>query len=267
MHLRKAICLILMALLLAQPVFAETEAATEAAPKPDIVTAVRNMETIPRDFGIHAAHTEELLWLRSLTASPLYAMTDGSWEPVLARSLPEDVTADYAGTYGIPANARRGYAFRILLNADACWENSRSITSDDYLYSIRELFTQEDSEADWLFLANAAAIAGIVLNIKPLLKGNENGKIVSFGKVRGRKKIIQLLAEKYDALVVEPEKQTIGMSHADCPEDAQLLIDLINRNKPPKEILLVDHEPATGSYLGPGALAIYFLGDKDVRTK
>ena len=34
-------------------------------------------------------------------------------------------------------------------------------------------------------LSNVAAIVGMVLNIKPLLKGNEEGKIVSFAKVRG----------------------------------------------------------------------------------
>lgn len=116
-------------------------------------------------------------------------------------------------------------------------------------------------------LSNAAAIAGIVLNIKPILKGNENGKIVSTEKIRGRKRTIERLAEKYDELVVEPENQTIGISHADCLEDAQKLIELISRSKPPKKILLVDHEPATGSYLGPGALALYFAGAEDVRYK
>ena len=162
LHLRKAICLILMALLLAQPVFAETEAVTEPAPtmEPDIVTAIRTMQEIPTDFGIHAEKTEALQWLRSLTASPLYAMTaGGTWEPVLAASLPEDVTAEYTGTYGIPADAARGYAFRVSLNSDACWENGQRITTDDYLYSIKVLLTHEDSEEDWLFLAGAAAIS------------------------------------------------------------------------------------------------------------
>lgn len=116
-------------------------------------------------------------------------------------------------------------------------------------------------------LSNAAAIAGIVLNIKPLLKGNENGKIVSTEKIRGRKRTIERLAEKYDELVVDADKQRIGISHADCLEDAQKLIELINRNNPPREIMLVDHEPATGSYLGPGALALYFAGAEDVRYK
>ena len=63
-------------------------------------------------------------------------------------------------------------------------------------------------------LSNVAAIVGMVLNIKPLLKGNEEGKIVSFAKVRGRKKSIEELAARYDKLVVEPEKQIVGIAQA-----------------------------------------------------
>ncbi|MGI5976954.1 MAG: DegV family protein [Candidatus Limivicinus sp.] len=116
-------------------------------------------------------------------------------------------------------------------------------------------------------LSGAAAIAGTVLNLKPLLKGNEIGKIVSFGKIRGRKKTIEALAKKYDELVEDAENQIVGISHADCEEDAKLLAGLIGRSHPPKDILIVNHEPATGSYLGPGALALYFEGAEDVRSK
>ena len=36
--------------------------------------------------------------------------------------------------------------------------------------------------------------------------------------------------------------------------------------KPPKEILTVDYEPVTGSHVGPGALALFFLSDDNVRN-
>lgn len=114
-------------------------------------------------------------------------------------------------------------------------------------------------------LSNAAAIVGSLLNIKPLLKGNENGQIVSFEKVRGRKAVINEIAKRYDQLVLEPQDQVVGISHCHCPEDAEKLADLIRQNRAPKEIIIVEHEPVTGSYLGPGALALYFGGDKDVR--
>ena len=116
-------------------------------------------------------------------------------------------------------------------------------------------------------LSNVAAIVGMVLNIKPLLKGNEEGKIVSFAKVRGRKKSIEELAARYDKLVVEPEKQTVGIAQAGCREDAAYLAELLNRNRPPKEILTVEYEPVTGSHVGPGALALFFVSHDKVRSE
>ena len=114
-------------------------------------------------------------------------------------------------------------------------------------------------------LSNISAVVGTVLGIKPMLKGNEEGKIVAFGKIRGRGKVISALAEKYDTLVKDPEKQTVGISYCDCKEDANALAELINKTKPPKKLIIVKHEPATGSHLGPGGLALYFEGEKGVR--
>ena len=115
-------------------------------------------------------------------------------------------------------------------------------------------------------LSNMAAFVGTVLNIKPLLKGNEQGKIVAFGKVRGRKKSIDALAARYDLLVERPEEQTVGIAQAGCPQDAAELAEKLRKNRPPREILIVDYEPVTGSHVGPGALALFFLGRGDVRT-
>lgn len=116
-------------------------------------------------------------------------------------------------------------------------------------------------------LSNASAIIGTLLNVKPLLKGNENGQIVTFGKVRGRKGVIEHMVQCYEQLVKEPENQVVGISHANCKEDAERLAELLKRKFPPKDILIVEHEPVTGSYLGPGALALYFCGDESARTK
>ena len=116
-------------------------------------------------------------------------------------------------------------------------------------------------------LSNASAIVGTVLNVKPLLKGNEQGRIVSFEKIRGRKRVLEKIAERYDRLVENAGEQIVGISHGHCPEDAAAMAQLLNRNHPPRQILTVEHEPVTGSYLGPGALCIYFLGGEDVRSK
>ena len=116
-------------------------------------------------------------------------------------------------------------------------------------------------------LSNAGAVIGTVLGIKPLLKGNSEGKIVAFEKIRGRARAISAMAEKYFSLVKNAEAQTVGIAHAGCKEDAEQLANLIREKLPPKEILIVKYEPVTGSHVGPGALALFFEGDSDVRTK
>ena len=114
-------------------------------------------------------------------------------------------------------------------------------------------------------LCNLAAVVGTVLHIKPILKGDEDGRIVAFGKVRGRRHSIEQLARQYEKYVTAPETQTVGIAHAACRADAEYLIRLIREKFPPKEILLVDYEPVTGSHVGPGALALFFEGAPGVR--
>lgn len=115
--------------------------------------------------------------------------------------------------------------------------------------------------------SNAKAAIGTVLNIKPLLKGNEIGQIVTYGQVRGRKKSLMALAKSYEDHVQDAEHQTIGIAHANSPEDTVFLISLLNASKhPPKDILTVMYEPVTGSHVGPGTIALFFVGDKDVRS-
>ena len=115
-------------------------------------------------------------------------------------------------------------------------------------------------------LSNAAALIGSVLNIKPLLKGDHTGHIVSFEKVRGRHHCIEAMAAAYDRLVENAGDQVIGIAHADCREDADKLIGLLKRNHPPKDVMLVDYEPVTGSHVGPGALALFFMGSRTFRS-
>lgn len=130
-----------------------------------------------------------------------------------------------------------------------------------------QLFTVDDLKylRDGGRLSNASAIIGTLLNIKPILYGNENGKIISKDKVRGRKIAIKKMAEEYAQKVVDPQNQIIGISAGDCDEDADYLISLINQLNPPKEILKVMHEPVTGAHVGPGMLAVFFWSKDDCR--
>ena len=55
----------------------------------------------------------------------------------MAAALPEDVTAEYAGKFGVE-EGETAKAWRIALNQDATWENGEKITADDYVYSMQQ---------------------------------------------------------------------------------------------------------------------------------
>ena len=109
-------------------------------------------------------------------------------------------------------------------------------------------------------ISGAVAFVGTLLDFKPLLKGNEEGKIVMCGKTRGKKRAIAAMAEKYESLVVNAQEQRIGIAYAGHHEDALALEALLKKNKPSREILTVCYEPVTGIHVGPGMLSLFFIG-------
>lgn len=114
-------------------------------------------------------------------------------------------------------------------------------------------------------ISHFTATIGSVLGIKPLLKGSDEGKIVPCDKVRGRRRVLAAMAERYASLVRDAKEYFVGISHADCPEDALALANLICQKARPKELIIAPHEPATGAHIGPGALALFFFGEDGVR--
>lgn len=110
-------------------------------------------------------------------------------------------------------------------------------------------------------VSGATAAIGTVLNIKPLLWGDPTGHIVALKKCRGRKKAIDEIVELYRTRAVHPENQRVGITHGDCPEDAELLASRICEICQPGELVICPHEPFTGAHVGPGMLALFFFGD------
>ena len=63
--------------------------------------------------------------------------------PEMAAAMPEDVTAQYAGQYGIPADATEGYAWRVELRQDLKWDDGTPITSKDYAYTVEQFLSPD----------------------------------------------------------------------------------------------------------------------------
>lgn len=108
-------------------------------------------------------------------------------------------------------------------------------------------------------ISSATALIGTVLSIKPILRGDETGHIVSCGKVRGMKRAYQELANYYDGRALD-KSEMLGIAHADNEEGAQALIALLRDKGFTGECLNVVYEPVTGAHVGPGTVALFFYG-------
>lgn len=109
-------------------------------------------------------------------------------------------------------------------------------------------------------VSGATAFIGTMLNIKPILHVDNEGRLIPVTKVKGRKKSIRALFEKLQETIVNPEGQTIFISHGDALEEAQYLADLIKSKYNVKDIIINYVGPVIGSHSGPGTLALFFLG-------
>jgi DegV family protein with EDD domain len=109
--------------------------------------------------------------------------------------------------------------------------------------------------------ATAAAI-GTLLDIKPILHVDDEGRLLPITKVKGRKKSIKALAEELDKKIVNSKEQVIFISHGDCIDDAKLLEKLIREKHDVMDVIINPIGPAIGSHSGPGTVALFFMGEK-----
>ncbi len=109
-------------------------------------------------------------------------------------------------------------------------------------------------------ISAASAIVGSILSIKPVLQADDNGKIIAFSKMRGRKKALKEVAEQTIRHIVEPENQTIAIAHCDAPEDAEYIASLVRETCPVQDIIIRYYDICTGTHVGPGTVAIFFMG-------
>ena len=108
----------------------------------------------------------------------------------------------------------------------------------------------------------ATAVMGTVLQIKPVMHVDDAGKLINVEKARGRAASINSLFAKMKETAIDPEKQTIYISHGDCYDDAKKLADMITAEFGITDILISEVGPVIGAHSGPGTLALFFLGSK-----
>ena len=105
----------------------------------------------------------------------------------------------------------------------------------------------------------ATAMLGTMLQIKPVLHVDEEGHLVSMVKARGRRASMDTLVKQFDTLGEGFENPIVFICHADCPEDAKKL-EQVMLQKGVKEVFIGNLGAVIGSHAGPGTLALFFMG-------
>ncbi len=108
-------------------------------------------------------------------------------------------------------------------------------------------------------ISGAKAIIGNVLSIKPILRGNAEGFIVEYKKFRGRKGALNELIDLVCDNIVDPEKQIIGIAHADSYEDSLYVMEGIKKRVNVRDFINTSYDFCTGSHVGPDTIALFFM--------
>lgn len=108
-----------------------------------------------------------------------------------------------------------------------------------------------------------AAFVGTLLSIKPALNMNSEGKLIPRDRVKGRKKAITYMFDRFMEFATD-KTQLIGISHGDCLEDAKTLEAMIRNVAPVKDVIITNVGTVIGSHSGPGTLALFFFGPERV---
>ncbi len=110
-------------------------------------------------------------------------------------------------------------------------------------------------------LKKSSAIVGNVLNIKPVMKADEEGKLVVMQKVMSREKALKELLSIYSGTCDDDYKFCI-ISHADCLQDAVFIQENIKEMKGIDSVI-TNLGPIIGSHSGPGTIAFFFVSKTD----
>ncbi len=110
-------------------------------------------------------------------------------------------------------------------------------------------------------ISKSVAILGTLINVKPVLHVDNEGRLVPMTNVHGRKKSLNTLIANMAAQMGDYKNDIVFIGHGDSPEDAEYV-----RNKVKEQFgidsFIVDYiSPTIGAHSGPGTIALFHLGE------
>ena len=111
-------------------------------------------------------------------------------------------------------------------------------------------------------ISKTTAVLGTLVQIKPIIHMDNEGKLQVIGKERGRKRSLNRIVD----MAVEQSKgwdnDIIMITHGDCIEDAEYVAKLVREKMGIDNILINNIGTVIGSHTGPGVVAVFCMGNK-----
>ena len=110
-------------------------------------------------------------------------------------------------------------------------------------------------------LSKTSAIAGSILDIKPIIQVNDLGALESIEKIRGRQKSLKRLIEIVGERGKDLENQRIGIVHGDDAMTMEMVKEQLRITYGCKSFMDNYVGCAIGAHTGPGIIGIIFLNE------
>ncbi len=114
-------------------------------------------------------------------------------------------------------------------------------------------------------VSGAAATVGAILNICPIMRLDDKGRIIAYDKVRGKKNAIRETLRTMEAHVQDGVNYAgkCFICHSNCLTEAEETKAAVQARFPhiAGEIRICDIGTIIASHCGPGTVAVFFMGD------
>lgn len=111
-------------------------------------------------------------------------------------------------------------------------------------------------------IGKAAALAGNLLNVKPILTIRD-GEVVPLKRVRGNQKAFAEFRAIFEGSSSDSPALTVGIAHAAAPERLEALRTLVEHVRPHARIEIATQLGAVlGAHAGPGTVGFFWFEDR-----
>ena len=191
-------------------------------------------------------------------------------------------------------NLREKYPDRKIIVIDSLCSSSGYGLLVDYAADMRDKGCSIEEVADWVMahrqkihhqffshrldffrrsgrMSGPTAMLATILNICPIMRLDDEGKIIAYDKVRGKKAAIKTTM---DAMEQHAEggasySGKCFICHSNCLEEALMTQAAVKERFPniTGEIRILDIGTIIASHCGPGTVAVFFMGDERLPLK